>query len=82
LHPSNSGWTIETMARPEAALPPAEASLTPPPDQHRLITDDQGELIDVIAASSPFGLWLRRAVIDDFGNEVMPPLLNSKVDPT
>jgi hypothetical protein len=30
-----------------------------------------GEAVDVMADSSPFGVWLRRAIVDDYGNEVM-----------
>jgi hypothetical protein len=38
----------------------------------RAVTTDQGELVEVVADSSPSGVWLRRAVVDDYGNEVMP----------
>jgi len=46
------------------------------------LTNDHGELVEVVADSTPFGLWLRRAVVDDFGCEVMPASPDTKADPT
>lgn len=66
----------------ETASPRAEASRTPHPGRHRMVADDQGELVDIVADSTPFGLWLRRAVVDDYGDEVMPNPTNPEIDPT
>jgi hypothetical protein len=42
----------------------------------RAVTDDRGQVIGIAADSTPFGDWLRRPVVDDYGNEVT--LLNCR----